>query len=143
MPNGDAYFTDSAVGTAYIIDKSDEIRPLFRENFLLSANGITKDDEGENLFISSWVRGIIKYHIPSERWNWLQSDEPSVNLSGADGIAFYKNSLIVNSPIEARGVLKFELDEGKERVIGGEFLEYGNKLFGEPTTGEIAGDVFY
>ncbi len=89
------------------------------------------------------MRGIIKYHIASGKWIWLQGNDPAVNLSGADGIAFYNNSLIVNSPIEARGVVKFELDEGKERVKGGEFLEYGNKLFGDPTTGEIAGDVFY
>lgn len=143
IKNGDVYFTDSEIGTAYFIDSADEIRPLFDEHFLLSANGITKDDQGENLFISSWVRGIIKYNLASKHWKWIINDDPSTNLSGADGLAYYNGSLIVNSPIESRGVLQMKLSPNKDRITGAEFLEYGNEFFGEPTTGEIAGDEFY
>lgn len=144
LPNGNAYFTDSGVGDAYVITtEDDEISPLFEEPFLLGANGITKDEAGENLFISSWLRGIIKYNVASGEWKWLESGDPAANTTGMDGMAYYRGSLIVNSPFNVKGILQFELNATGDQIEKMKVLEYGNPLFGSPTTGEIGGDTFY
>lgn len=144
MPNGDAYFTDSGVGDAYMISaKEDSIIQLFPEPFLLSANGITRDEAGDYLYISSWLRGIIRYNVASKEWKWLESKDPFANTTGIDGMAYYKGSIIANSPFNVKGVLQFKLNEEGDHIEEMKVLEYGNPLFGSPTTGEIAGDTFY
>jgi tetratricopeptide (TPR) repeat protein len=144
LPNGDVYFTDSNLGTAYrITTKEDQIQPLFSKPFLIGANGITKDSKGENLFIASWLRGIIRYNTKTGNWKWLETDDPLAITCGVDGLAYYKGSLIVNSPMEIGGIIKLRLNASEDRVQNSELLEYRNPLFGEPTTGEIGDDTFY
>jgi len=144
LPNGDVYFTDSHVGTVYRIKANRKrIKALFSEPFLHGANGITKDSQGEYLYIASWLRGIIRYDVKSRKWKWLESDDPLAVRSGVDGLAYYKGSLIVNSPLEIGGLIRLRLNQQGDRIQQSELLVYRHPLFGEPTTGEVAGDSFY
>ena len=144
LPNGNVYFTDSSMGNVYFIpEKGDRIQQLFLQPFLLGANGITKDSKGEHLYIASWLRGIVKYNLKTTKWKWLESDDPLAVTSGVDGLAYYKGSLIVNSPTEVGGVARLRLNQTEDRIQKMELLEYRNPLFGETTTGEVAGDTFY
>lgn len=144
LPKGDVYITDSHEGNVYqITTEADKLEPVFDKPFLIGANGITKDPKGENLYIASWLRGIIKYTIKDKSWVWLKAIDPYVSLSGIDGLAFYKGDLIANSPIEIKGVVRLRLNKAGNRVQTVDILEYGNPLFGESTTGELAGNTFY
>lgn len=144
LPNGDVYFTDTNQGMAYRILKNEKkIEPLFLQPILISANGITRDSGGKNLFIASWLRGIIKYNVRTGLWKWIVSEDPRVSTSGVDGLAYYKGNLILNSPIEIGGVIKLKLNEAEDEVESMEVLEYRNIHFGETTTGEIDEDNFF
>jgi serine beta-lactamase-like protein LACTB, mitochondrial len=67
----------------------------------------------------------------------------TLNLGGIDGLALHRNTLIAHQPGWFNRVVRLRLDPGQERIASWEVLERHHPRFVQPTTGEVAGDLYY
>jgi sugar lactone lactonase YvrE len=137
---GDAYITDTHAGEVYTIGTKNDELELFSRGYLW-ANGITISDDDKDLFVAHYA-GIDKIDIQTGETLRL-SHGPNTSLVFADGLAFYKNSLIAHQVSVLGGIYRHVLNESRDRVERTYPLELYNPLFDFPTTGEISGDTYY
>ncbi len=142
LPNGDVYLTDSQAGAVYMVPAGGnglvEVIPPSTYTF---PNGITRSDDGRRLFVSHGG-GIDRIEVRTrERTRLVVPD--SLNLGGIDGLAFYRDGLIAHQPTWFQRVIRLRLDRRQERVESWETIERHHPRFAQPTTGEVAGDVYY
>jgi CubicO group peptidase (beta-lactamase class C family) len=67
----------------------------------------------------------------------------TLNVGGIDGLAFHRNTLIAHQPSWFNRVVRLRLDSRQERIASWEVLERHHPRFKQPTTGEVAGDLYY
>ena len=140
--NGDVYITDSEGSKVFRILNNKKTIELFNEFPLIpSANGITFD-RSDNLFIAGYLGGILKVNMKNGIKTWLTKPD-SISLSGNDGMEWYGNSLIINSPVEHKAVRRLHLNNDKTAIIKEEILAYDPTIISECTTGTIINNEFY
>ncbi|MFA8342605.1 MAG: SMP-30/gluconolactonase/LRE family protein [Rhodothermaceae bacterium] len=139
---GDAYFTDTHRTNVYKIPfGSSEIKLFFSDKNMFFTNGITISDNGKNLFVASHT-GIRVVDTKTGKGKLIKhSDE--ITLTGIDGLAFYKNTLIAHQGFALGGIMQYKLNETHDKVISRKKLDMFNPLFNIPTTGEIVGDKYF
>ncbi|HEU4525302.1 MAG TPA: serine hydrolase [Gemmatimonadales bacterium] len=142
MPNGDVYITDSQSGAIYKLEarggQPTEVLPPGTYTF---PNGITRSDDGRVLFIAHGA-GVDRLDPRTGGRRRLTSPD-TLNLGGIDGLAFHRNTLIAHQPGWFNRVVRLRLDPAQERIASWEVLERHHPRFVQPTTGEIAGDLYY
>ncbi len=143
--DGGLYLTDSEEGAVYRLRPGDGSRSL--EVFqpggrFFYPNGIALSDDGRFLYVAH-VLGIAVRELSSGR----QFDLPApddVTLIGIDGLSFHRGALVaVQNGMEPNRVAYFPLAPSLDRVTGLRVLERGHPAFEIPTTGAVAGDVYY
>jgi CubicO group peptidase (beta-lactamase class C family) len=142
LPDGTVYLTDSSAGAVYRLTPGAasvvEVVPISTYVF---PNGITRSDDGRRLFVSHGG-GIDRIEVATGKRTLLAAPD-SLNLTGIDGLAFYRNSLIAHQPTWFQRVIRLRLDARQARIASWEIIERHHPRFAQPTTGEIAGDSYY
>ncbi len=142
MPNGDVYVTDSQAGAVYLVKAdADSVTQVIAPGTYTFPNGITRSDDGRQLFVSHGA-GIDRIDVATSRQSRLVTPD-TLNLGGVDGLAFYRNSLIAHQPSWYRRVIRLELNPAYGRVVSWRIIERHHPRFDFPTTGEVAGDSYY
>jgi len=107
-----------------------------RSSSAACTNGITATDDGRRLFVAHG-EGIDRIDLPSHRRTRIAGPD-SLNLGGADGLAFYRNSLIAHQAFGFNRVIRFHLSRNQDRVERADILDRHHPRFDFPTTGEVA-----
>jgi len=142
-PDGDVYVTDSDGNSVYKIRVADgSIQPFITRPVLHGANGICVDDKGENLYVAAYLGGVLKVNLKSGAKTWIQKPG-NISMAGIDGMEWYRNSLIVNSPTEHKAIRRLHLNNNQTAVVKEEYLAYDPAHINETTTGTIMGNAFY
>ncbi|MDQ3714042.1 MAG: SMP-30/gluconolactonase/LRE family protein [Acidobacteriota bacterium] len=141
--NGDVYVTDTIHGAVYFIsEKSDEPTELIRLEKTSYPNGIDLSVDEKHLFVG--LEGKIAA-IDLRNKNVVYLPTPrDVQVGGIDGLYFHKNSLIAVQPFdEGKTIVRYHLNEKRDRIEKAEIVEASHKLFDQPTTGIVVGKDFY
>jgi hypothetical protein len=142
LPDGDVYITDSQSGGVFKVraggEQVEEVLPRGTYTF---PNGITRSDDGRRLFVGHGT-GVDRIEVATGRRQRLASPD-TLNLTGIDGLAFHRNTLIAHQPGWFNRVVRLRLDRAHERIASWETLERHHPRFIQPTTGEVAGDTYY
>jgi serine beta-lactamase-like protein LACTB, mitochondrial len=142
MSNGDVYITDSPSGGVYKLGAGggafEEVLPPGTYTF---PNGITRSDDGRWLFVAHGS-GVDRLEVRTGRRVGLGAPD-TLNIGGIDGLAFHRNTLIAHQPSSFNRVVRLRLDSRQERIVSWDVLERHHPRFKQPTTGEVAGDLYY
>jgi len=142
LPNGDTYVTDSQAGGVFLVsEKGDTLVQIVPAGTYIFPNGITATDDGRRLFVAHG-EGIDRIDLPSYRRTRIAGPD-SLNLGGADRLAFYRNSLIAHQAFGFNRVIRFYLNRNQDRVERADILDRHHPRFDFPTTGEVAGSTYY
>ena len=141
--NGDVYITDTIHAAVYLIsENSDELTEFIRLEKTSYPNGIDLSADEKHLFVG--LEGKIAA-IDLRNNNVVYLPTPNdVQVGGIDGLYFYQNSLIAVQPFEKeKTIVRYHLNEKRDRIEKAEIVEATHKLFDQPTTGVIVGKDFY
>ena len=142
MPTGDVYITDSQSGGVYKLGaEGGEIVELLPPGTYTFPNGITRSDDGRLLFVAHGS-GVDRLEVGTGRRVRLGAPD-TLNIGGIDGLAFHRHTLIAHQPSWFNRVVRLRLDPTQERIFSWEVLERHHPRFEQPTTGEVAGDLYY
>ena len=94
------------------------------------------------MYIAAYLSGLYKLDITSGKGEWVQKED-SISLAGIDGLEWYDNSVIVNSPTEHKAIRRLYFNNDQSKITREEILAYHPKLIHETTTGTIVGNRFY
>lgn len=143
-PDGDCYITDTETGEIYRIDyESNKFEMVYPAGTFWGANGIDVSDDGRYLFVAAYSDGVYGIDLNSGETNFIQPP-PGFSLYGIDGLYYHKGNLLaVQNGLLPHRVVKFTLDDSRQKALKSEILEMNNPRFSEPTTGVIVGDMFY
>lgn len=140
--NGDVYVTDSESNKVFRINnKTNAIEVFLERPRLASPNGIAFNKSG-NLFIAAYLGGVLKVNMKTGIKTWITKPD-SIALAGNDGMEWYDNSLIINSPLEHKAIRRLYLNKEQTAITREEILAYDPKVIFECTTGTIMGNEFY
>ncbi|MBI1939283.1 MAG: SMP-30/gluconolactonase/LRE family protein [Ignavibacteriales bacterium] len=139
-PNGDAYITDSDNPLVYVIKSDkDELEKFVELPGETYPNGIDITPDGTKLFVAAF--NTLSIDIKTKSIAHIK--RPDGLILSADGLYFYKNTLIAVQNMYYNRITRFILNDKLDEVIDYEILEAHNPVFNIPTTGAIAGDEFY
>jgi hypothetical protein len=141
--DGGLYLTDSEEGAVYRLRAGgDRLEVFLPGGELFYPNGIALSEDGRFLYVAH-VLGIAAWELASGSRFDLPAPE-DVTLVGIDGLSFHRGTLVaVQNGMEPNRVAQFRLAPSLDRVTGVRVLERGNPAFEIPTTGAVAGDVYY
>ena len=142
-PDGTIYATDSASGTLFRKRAAEEtLTPFGPKSALPGANGITLGADGSPYVAIS--TGIARIDLSTGAPTRLPQPD-TVVTGGCDGLYWHKGDLIGIQNVTNPGrVIRIVLADRRTRISGVTVLQsYHHPEFTEPTTGAIAGNVFY
>ncbi len=114
--------------------------PIYRE--ISAPNGIALSDDERQLFVADDF-GIVKVELTGDTSTEVNPG-PHNTVSGADGLYWYKGSLIaVQNGMGSPRIAAFRLSPDGSRVVKTTVLENRSAFMDQPTTGAIRGDNFY
>jgi hypothetical protein len=142
--NNEIFITDSESTRIYRIQRPNKTIEVFLDSEeVVHSNGITISDNNKYLYLAS-TNGIRIVDIKSKK----VLNRADKQLSGIDGLKFYKNNLfgIVNawdnnSP--KNGFFKFYLNEQGTAILSNKKIIPFGKEFKLPTTFDIFNDKIY
>ncbi len=141
-PNGDIFMSDPEGGGIYTIPHStDKIELFFKDDLLVSPNGITLSKDGREIYVGDTYIGIHKINIKTKS-SFLLSHKPDFSIYGIDGLYFADNCLYAVE-ISMNRITKFLLNEEATHIESCEILERNSPYLYKPTTGVIVEDYFY
>ena len=136
--DGTVYITESLQGKVYIIrPEKDSLELFIDSDHYYYANGITISDDNQKLYVSHFG-GTHIVDLKKNIINKLKHPE-NISTGRVDGLAFYKNSLIMHQG----EICRYYLNETSDSIINKEIIERNNPLFDFPTTGEIVGNEYF
>jgi hypothetical protein len=140
---GAVFLTDSVSNQVYRFDPRTEdftVVSIHRE--LSAPNGIALSGNEQQLFVADDF-GIVKVELADEKSSEV-SPGPRNTVAGADGLYWYKGSLIaVQNGIGAPRIAEFHLSAEGSRVTRTTVLENRSGFMDQPSTGALRGDNFY
>lgn len=141
-PNGDIYISDPEGGGIYTIPHStNKIELFFKNDLLVSPNGITLSEDGQNIFVGDTYIGIHKINIKTKS-TILLSHEPDFCIYGIDGLYLTENYLYAVEILLNR-ITRYSLNKVGNHIESCEFFERNGPYLDKPTTGVIVDDYFY
>jgi len=137
------YLTDSLANRVYRFDhKSHRFSEVRLARGIYYPNGIALSDDGNLLYVAD-AFGILQINLRDGNTQEVDSGR-SNTISGADGLYWYRNSLIaIQNSLGSSRVAQFRLSPDGLRVTAVITLEYRSPLVALPTTGAIHGSMFY
>src|SRR6267154_1958243 len=137
------YLTDSLAKRAYRFDrKSHAFTELPLGRAVYYPNGIAGSDNGDLLYVAD-AFGIVELDLRDKSSHEVVPGQSST-VSGADGLYWYRNSLIaVQNSLGSSRIAQFHLSRDGTNVTRTTILEYRSPLVALPTTGAIVGSRFY
>lgn len=144
-PNGDAFATGTMNGSLIRVDAvTGSVDAFLAPGSLPSPNGIAASADGQYLFVAGW-HGIMRVDLRSREVRRVGHD--SAIASGClDGLYLRSEREIIgvqNCTHESGRVVRFTLNQARDRLISAEVLESYNPLFENITTAAIAQDTLY
>lgn len=148
--SGDLFITDSLTSAVYVLRSSssgggkDELEIFANLEAYSYPNGIALAGADESKLYVANLNGIAVVDTKTGKSVSLAARGNSIALAGADGLYFYKNSLLAIQNFESPNrVVRFYLNETGEAVVRAAVLESNHPLYKIPTTGALAGRNFY
>jgi hypothetical protein len=143
LRDGGVYVTDTTGNEVFHFDpKAKTFRALSLSRPMFQPNGIALSDDQQILFIADQF-GIQRYELKSGHSSDV-APGASNTLAGADGLYFYKGSLIaIQNGIGSPRIAAFQLSDDFRRVTKTTVLENRSVFTTLPTTGALRGDKFY
>jgi hypothetical protein len=137
------YLTDSLANRAYRFDRrSHTFTELTFPRAIYYPNGIALSDDGNWLYVAD-AFGILQVDLRNNNAKEVDPG-PSNTVSGADGLYWYKNTLIaVQNSLGSSRIAQFRLSPDGLKVTATTILEYRSPSVTLPTTGAIYGTKFY
>jgi len=141
--NGEVITTDSLGNQVFRFDpKSRAFTSLRIYRDLFYPNGIALAEDDRTLYVADAV-GVVKIGLADNSSREVDAG-PRSTLAGADGLYWYKGSLIaVQNGIGSPRVAAFKLSNDGGHVIHTTVLENRTQFTILPTTGAIDGNNFY
>lgn len=137
------YLTDSLANRVYRFDRQSHTfteLPLCRAVYY--PNGIALSDNNDLLYVAD-AFGIVELNLRDKSCHEVVPG-PSNTVSGADGLYWYRNSLIaVQNSLGSSRIAQFHLSHDGGNITSTTILEYRSPLVILPTTGAIVGSKFY
>jgi hypothetical protein len=137
------YLTDSLANRTYQFNRKSHTFaevPLYRAVYY--PNGIALSGDGNLLYIAD-AFGIVQFDLRHSSSQEVVPG-PSNTVSGADGLYWYRNSLVaIQNSLGSSRVVQFHLSPDGLKVTATTILEYRSPLLTLPTTGAIVGSKFY
>ncbi|MBQ4822014.1 SMP-30/gluconolactonase/LRE family protein [Aquimarina sp. MMG016] len=142
---GDVYITHmfSEHSIYKISSTEDRLKKIISSDAIAYPNGITLSDDESKLYIAH-SGGIATMNTSNNKIKQLQIPE-GLKISkkeSIDGLYFYNHALIGIQP-DINTVQQFQLDNSGNKIIDSTPLEVNHPMMNNPTTGEIAEDMFY
>lgn len=142
--NNEIFITDSESTRIYSIQRPNKKIEVFLDSEEIAhSNGITISDDNKYLYLAS-TKGIRIIDIKAKKI----LNTANKQLSGIDGLKFYKNNLLgivnvwdSNSP--KNGFFKYYLNEQGTAILRSEKIISFGKEFKIPTTFDIFNDNIY
>lgn len=142
---GRVYATEMGSKTIFTIaPDSKKLEPFFQFSDGSTPNGIDIDETNQHLFVALYSKpnAFAKINIATKTVHYLTL--PLGERVSADGLYFYKNSLIAVQPFSKdRVITQYFLDEKGMGISNIKVLLPGSPLLNQPTTGAVVGDKFY
>jgi hypothetical protein len=141
--DGTIYATDSASGTLFRKKPAEKtLTPFGAKGALPGANGITLGADG-SLYVAIST-GIARIDLSTGATTRLPQPD-TVVTGGCDGLYWHRGDLVGIQNVTNPGrVIHIALADQGTRISGVTVLQsHYHPEFAEPTTGAIAGDVFY
>jgi sugar lactone lactonase YvrE/predicted esterase len=142
---GDAFITNSEEGSVRVIRAArDELETLVPAGRFVYPNGVTLSPDERRLYVADFASGISVIDVESGAVKAVEYAE-GVTVHGADGLYFYRDSLVAIQNVRGPGrVVRLFLNGEGDRVLRESVVEAFNPLFEIPTTGVLVGDeIFY
>jgi len=142
--NGEVITTDSLSNQVYRFDpKMKSLSPLKVYRPLFYPNGIAIAEDDHTIYVADGV-GVVKMDLVRGTTNEVDTGPCCNTLAGADGLYWYKGSLIaVQNGIGSPRVAMFKLSKDGASVTRTTVLENRTQFTVLPTTGAIRGNDFY
>ena len=140
---GDIFTTDSLANRVFRLDPASRaFSPLHLHRELFYPNGIALADDDRTIFIADSL-GVLKYDTVSSTSSDV-APGPHNTLAGADGLYWYRGSLIaIQNGIGAPRIAAHKLARDEASVSKVTILEFRTPFMALPTTGAIRGSDFY
>jgi hypothetical protein len=137
------YLTDSLANRAYRFDRrSHTFVELIFPRAIYYPNGIALSADGNLLYVAD-AFGILQVDLKNNSAKEVDPG-PSNTLSGADGLYWYRNTLVaVQNSLGLPRIAQFRLSPDGLKVTATTILEYRSPSVTLPTTGAIDGSKFY
>ncbi len=141
---GDVFATDSLSAAVYTIPHArDEIELFVEGEPFASPQGLDFSPDEKRLFVADYARGIFVIDLLTKQITGLEP-APDVMPFGADGLYFYRGSLIaIQNSANPHRVVRFRLSRDLRRIESWELIEANNPAFDEPTLGVLVKDMLY
>jgi len=140
---GDIFTTDSLANRVFRLDPASRaFSPLHLHRELFYPNGIALADDDRTIYIADSL-GVLKYDTVSSTSSDV-APGPHNTLAGADGLYWYRSSLIaIQNGIGAPRIAAHKLARDEASVSKVTILEFRTPFMALPTTGAIRGSDFY
>lgn len=145
-PNGTVYITETRNGTVYTINpEKDELELFYKLPGQGWPNGIDLAPDQRSLYVAWYAQPkdfFSRIDLQTRRLDTVYL--PAEWKAGADGLYFYKNSLIAIIPDDSTDeVVQYMLDTSLMRIRDRNMLVKDDTLFSQPSTGVVVGDKLY
>ncbi len=143
--SGRVFVTDTRAGKLYTVPEDGKSIELFYEFTQGIPNGIDITPDGKYLFVALYAQPkniFARMEIKTKALHTVELNEAWI--AGADGLYFYKNSLVAIIP--GRGVnkiIQYRLDPTLSKATEQIILIDNDPLLSQPTTGVIVNTDLY
>ncbi len=142
--NGNPFVSDSKNNIIYTIDREKGVLvPFFTSPEFWNLQGMTFSGDFQELYVSDYIKGIYVLDMRTRHLTPVKAAY-AISLKGADGIYFYRNSIItIQNGVYPHRVVRHWLNESKNAFDRYTVVDNNHPAFGEPTIGTFDGNTFY
>ena len=140
--DGEVYAADGVNRAIYQV-RDDQFRRILHMPMLTSISALTVSGDGSKLYLADPQLGLLGVELATLKPFDVRVP-PKLTLEGIGALAWYDNSLIaVQSGMEPRRVMRFELSPDGGTIAKIQPLEANNSHFGRPGLITMNGPMIY
>ncbi|QIP14968.1 hypothetical protein G8759_21255 [Spirosoma aureum] len=142
--NGTVYSTDSRTPSLYrLVAGEQTVTRFLTDSLFYSLQGLALSEDEQTLYVADYRRGPLAINLATKQVRKLIWPA-GADLSGIDGLYYYKNSLIaIQNRSKPYKVIRLYLSQTANVIDRVDTLIAGHPLMTEPTLGVVAGSQFY
>jgi hypothetical protein len=139
-PGGDIFVSDSRQPELYRLRPGRDSLERIRDTLFKSLQGIAATPDGSVLYLADYSRGLLRLDLRTSEVTRVV-DTASRSLRGADGLVWYRGSLVaIHNGALPGHVARIELDATGRAIAHVELIEIDPAIADEPTVGTLIGD---